>query len=150
MKPVASASWLQQGIHMCKFSWILDATPAGSRWILPTANLACTPAVWETVGPMDGGVWAGDALFCWRAKTAGFEIWFEPKARVDHIHPQGPGRFWRERFSRGAEFARARMSFERWSRWRAIVHMLLFPALVVLVLLRSAVDAWRCGMISVT
>jgi GT2 family glycosyltransferase len=142
---LGSTDWLEQGVHLCKFSWILPGLAPGPRWILPTANVCYTRGAWDLVGPFDGDLFAGDALICWRAAAKGLLPWFEPAAVVEHLHQMSLASLWRERLMRGREFGAARASFEDWRRLRAAVRIVAAPALLAIVLARAGRDAARCG-----
>jgi glycosyltransferase involved in cell wall biosynthesis len=142
---VADRSRFARGVHFVKFWWLLPGLEAGPRWIAPTANAAYTRRMWEQVGPFDESMFASDGVTSWHAAAGGSGPWFEPRARVNHRHPGNVGALWRERRARGEEFGEVRMSYEHWSRGRAVAHALLFPALAALVLARSGRAARRAG-----
>ena len=142
---VADRGRLARGVHLAKFWPLLPGLEPGPRWIAPTANVAYSRRIWEAVGPFDGTTFVSDGLLSWQAARHGQEPWFEPRARVDHRHGGDVASLWRERRTRGEEFARLRMSYEAWSRARAAAHALLFPALPALVLARSAAAARQAG-----
>ena len=142
---VADRSRFGRGVHFVKFWWLLPGLEPGPRWIAPTANVAYSRRIWEAAGPFDGASFASDGLMSWHAAGHGQQPWFEPRARVDHLHPGDVRSLWRERRTRGEEFGVLRMSFEAWSRRRAAAHALLFPALPLLVLARSARAARQTG-----
>lgn len=142
---LAEGAWFERGVHLCKFHWALRGLPAAPHWILPTANVLYPRAAWEVVGRFDGERFAGDALQSWRARASGYETWFEPRASVAHRHGGTWRSVWRERRTRGREFAETRMAFEGWSRRRAALYAALMPALVVGVTLRAGRDALRSG-----
>jgi len=144
---LATKDWFETGAHLCKFSWALSGLPAEPHWIVPSANACYSRAVWEEVGPLDGDLFAGDALLSWRAAARGFQPWFEPTAVVEHRHPGNVRSFWRERFSRGLEFARVRSAFYQWSRLRAAMHFPLFPLFTGIVLARCGIDSFRSGWV---
>lgn len=142
---LASASWFEQGVHLCKFSWLLSGLTPAQRKILPSANVCYSRKVWDEVGPLEGNLFCGDAVLSWRAGAAGYRPWFNPQALVEHQHGGSVLAFWKERLVRGQEFALARTEFEQWSRWRGGIYVVLLPALVFLVLLRAGRDAFRSG-----
>lgn len=142
---LASDRWFERGAHLVKFSWLLSGLPAGPRWIVPSANALYPRSLLNQIGPADDELFCGDAVLAWRANDAGAQPWFEPRAVVEHRHEGNLLSFLRLRFRRGKEFALARTAFEGWSRGRAAVHALLFPALVVLTLVRSGKDAFNAG-----
>jgi glycosyltransferase involved in cell wall biosynthesis len=134
-----------RGVHLVKFWWVLPGLEPGRRWIAPTANAAYSRAAFEAVGPFDESLFASDGIASWLAARRGSGPWFEPRARVDHCHGGDVRGLWRERRTRGEEFAHVRMRYEGWSRVRAAAHVMLFPALPALVLARSAGAARRAG-----
>lgn len=136
----------ERGVHLVKFWWLLPGLEPGRRWIAPTANVAYSRRMWELAGPFEESKYASDGLTSWHATRAGGqEPWFEPRARVLHRHAGTVGSLWRERVMRGEEFGAVRMEWERWTRARALVHALAFPALPALVLARSGRAARRAG-----
>ena len=142
-----TGNWFATGVHLCKYSFRSSLLPGGRAYVAGTANASCTRHVWETVGPFDGHRFAGDALFSWRATARAWQPWFEPRAVVEHRYIGTVSSFCQERFSRGRDFADARVTFERWPRWRIAAYLLSFPALVMVVLARGASDAFRAGWV---
>jgi glycosyltransferase involved in cell wall biosynthesis len=104
----AQRDWFSRGVHMSKFSWLLAGAPAGPRPFLATANQAWLRAEWEAFGPFSVPLWAADTELDWRRRRDGTELYFEPRAVVFHIHQATPVSFWRERRSRGEDFAQMR------------------------------------------
>jgi GT2 family glycosyltransferase len=142
---LASGRWFEQGVHLCKFSWLLSGLPPGPRWIAPTANACYSRAVWEAVGPFDDSGYSGDGTLSWRAARIGHAPWFEPRAIVRHTHGGSLRSLWRERFERGLEFSRVRASWESWSRARLCAYVAAAPVLPFLQLVRGGRDALRSG-----
>jgi cellulose synthase/poly-beta-1,6-N-acetylglucosamine synthase-like glycosyltransferase len=142
---LANAVWFQQGVHLCKFHRLLEGQAAGSRWILPTANAAYSREAWNQAGPFVGEVFAGDAILTWRARDAGFEPRFQPRAVVAHHHDGTVGDFVRQRWARGMEFGTVRVAYEDWSKTRLFVTLSATPVVVLRVLFQAAADAARCG-----
>lgn len=134
-----SKNRLAAGIHLCKYHPFLPGIPAGWKMLAPSSNAAYPSRVLETTGLHNGSIFAGDALLSWKARKEGFEIWFEPEARIAHVHSESRSTFIRQRIERGYEFAGTRMRFESWSRLRIGITLILFPLLPLLVLYR----AWR-------
>ncbi len=144
MEP-ASGRWFERGVHLTKYSWALSGLPAGPHAILASANVCYARRVWEILGPFEGHLFAGDAIQSWRAATAGFEPWFEPRAVVEHHHGGSLVSLWKERWMRSQEYEDVRVEFFRRPRWKSALLAPLFPALTALVLARTMIDARRCG-----
>lgn len=136
---VQAKTRLEMGIHICKFFNYLPGLPADSKWIAPTANAVYTRVVFKAAGPFLGKCYTGDAIQSWKAAEMGNPVWFVPEACVDHIHTQSLAGFLLERYTRGQDFARERIVYEKWNLFRILYTILSFPWLPWLVLIR----AWR-------
>jgi GT2 family glycosyltransferase len=57
------------------------------------ASLIMRREVIEQMGPMDDGyfLYFEEADFCWRAKQAGWEVWYVPQSRVMHLEGAATG-----------------------------------------------------------
>lgn len=139
-------NWWASGIHLCKWFWLLSGLRPHSPKIVATGNAAYSRQVWEAVGPFDGDLYNGDALFSWRASARGFSLWFEPGAIVEQIHRENWVEFVRERYSRGREFGQVRAQFEQWSRSRALAYSLGIPLLLIVILARTERAARSANM----
>jgi|688.fasta_scaffold40666_4 GT2 family glycosyltransferase len=141
-----SDSWFENGVHLTKFFEFLPGLPEGWRSIAPTANAAYDRAVWEGIGPFDGTIFTGDAVQSWKATLEGYPIRFMPKAVVYHRHEGDMGSFWRERWTRGAEFIDQRIRFFGWTPGRCLAYMAVMPLRLLHVLFVKAVLAsFRSG-----
>ena len=144
---VASARWLDWGVHLSKFYWLLPGLPAGPCATVCTANAAYARAAFEDIGPFDGSVCIGDALLSWRARAAGLMPWFEPRAIVEHCHEHGFARYVREFFHRGRECVVVLGELERWGTSQMAVRALGFPIVAGVELGRIAANAVRTGLV---
>jgi hypothetical protein len=143
----ADSGWYALGVHLCKYSFRLSTLQPGTTTLAGTANACYTREVWETIGPFEGNLFAGDALLGWKAGRHGSPPWFEPKAIVRHVFDHGPADFWLERIARGVDFGRARAAAEQWPAWRLVAAMFGAPILPILPLVRGLRDAWQAGWI---
>ncbi len=141
-------TWWECSVHLTKFHLLLPGLADRDLWIAPTANAFYSRRVWERIGPFSPHGFSGDAVMSWMAARAGFPPRFVAAAVVDHIHGGNLKRLLRERFVRGREFLMARAEFERWSRTRVILYLLAAPALVLVVLARTANWANRAGWLA--
>jgi glycosyltransferase involved in cell wall biosynthesis len=142
------AGWFALGVHLCKYSFRLQALPAGPCAIAGTANAAYAREAFERAGPFDGARFAGDALLSWRAARLGLVPWFEPRAVVHHRFEHSLPAFVRERLERGRDFGDARVAFEAWPRARLAAALAALPALPLVPLARGARDAVRSGRLA--
>jgi glycosyltransferase involved in cell wall biosynthesis len=133
-------SWVSQAIYLLKYSPYLRGKPAGPIGLAATGSLLVSQKVWKLAGPFDGSIFAGDALFSWRARAAGFPPWFEPKAIVvdqDEKYRRG---FFSERFQRGREFGQVRADFENWSAVQRALRFLFTPLALLAALQAIAME----------
>jgi glycosyltransferase involved in cell wall biosynthesis len=139
---VAPARWLDWGVHLSKFSWLLPGLPPGPCATVCTANAAYARSAFERVGPFNADVCIGDALLSWRARAAGLAPWFEPGAVVEHRHEHGFAKYVREFFHRGRELVVVLGELEEWGTWRMLSRAIGFPLVVAVELARGA----RCAV----
>jgi glycosyltransferase involved in cell wall biosynthesis len=139
------ARWLERGVHLCKYSFRLSGLTPGKTWVAGTANACCSRELWNAIGPFDGDHFSGDARFSWAAASRGHEPWFDPSAIVVHRYCGSMQDLLSERFSRGGDFAVARMHFGEWSRLRSLGHFAGFPLALALVMGRGLRDAFVAG-----
>ncbi len=136
---------LQTGIHLCKFSWLLETLPRGHTGVICTANASYSRAVWDAIGPFDGRLFTGDAFQSWKARRHGYRVWFEPRAVVEHVHEGGLWDYWREFRLRGREYSAARGRFENWSSLRAMGFLAMNPVVPFVEISRAGRSALRAG-----
>jgi GT2 family glycosyltransferase len=132
--------------NLSMFYGSLPSLPAGPRPALPTLNLSCARAVFDTVGAFDEALpRATDLDWTLRARQAGYTLYFEPGAAVHHRHRRRTlPAVWRDcagsgRYARSVRLRRA--AGPRFLRWPLLVRLsapLLAAIVVVRVLLR-----WR-------
>ncbi len=98
--------WLARGAHLCKFNICLPAGEARSAPLGWSGNILVERGIFDSLGGWDEDYTQGDTAFTSRVRSTGGDLWFEPRAVVEHDH--GPLRFLdfvRERYRRGFEFA---------------------------------------------
>ncbi len=142
---LSSHSLREQAIHLVKFHWLLCGLGDGTRFCAPTANAAYTRRLWDRIGPFPGGYYAGDGILSYRAVLAGHAPRFVPSAVVRHHHLEPAMYLVRQRFSRGRDYARARlveMGVPGVTGW---LRLIFSWAALPLVLVRAERDASRCG-----
>lgn len=116
-------SWLDHGIHLCKFSkWLPGGRPRPVD-MSPTANMLVDRDTFGAAGGFDGDEMQGDALLSWRLLALGHTLWFEPGAVVDHHHLTGLGDYLVERHRRGREFAALRAGDRGFGRGRNLAYL---------------------------
>ncbi len=101
--------WLEKGIHLCKFHWLLPGLGPAVKTCAPTANALYSRDIWEEIGPFSSEVFAGDGILSWKASQLDHAPFFVPEAVVRHIHKETWGSFCRQRFFRGREYAGVRV-----------------------------------------
>jgi glycosyltransferase involved in cell wall biosynthesis len=141
-------SRISRGIHILKYSPYLRGTPAGPLGIAATGNLLVSRKAWERIGPFDGSIFSGDALFSWKARDAGFIPWFVPGAIVTDQDENYRRGFLPERLRRGKEFGRVRAEFEKWTRPQLLSRSALPPLALLAALARIAIECRRARRLS--
>jgi GT2 family glycosyltransferase len=132
-------------VHFTKYGWWLPGGRLERRPQIASGNTSMRRDVFEAAGSYPSVFWAGDTELAWRLREMGQEIWFEPTAVVCHLDEASPGRFLRERFERGRDFGRARVSRYCWSRGRCALYLLLFPMLPIVMAGKACWFASRSG-----
>ena len=135
LAPIAGAvaslqrNWLGLGIHLAKFDlWL----PGGEPRTVPIAasvNFICPRKLLDDAGGLDGREMIGDTLLSWELIRRGQTLRFAPDAIVYHDHRSTFRELLRERFVRGADFARLRAERENWNVLRTclILFATIFP-----------------------
>jgi GT2 family glycosyltransferase len=142
---VSVPGWWNRGVHANKFAWWLPTAKAGQRSELPSGNFSVSREVWDAIGGFRETYFAGDSEICWRIREAGHQIWFDPLAAVTHLEQPKPRAFMRERFRRGQDFGRMRVSLHGWGRLRCLAYLLAAPILPWVMMARSAAYALEGG-----
>ena len=140
--------WLDLGAHLCKFDKWLAGGPLRPLTEGPTANMLVSRQLIERVGGFMGSS-QGDTDLCWRLRELGSELWFAPKAVVEHHHLHTWRSLLRERYERGKEFGDLWLSWHPVSGarlgWRLLIT--LFPVRLASQLLRVGRNAARSEML---
>ena len=126
-RPVSGAvasvqrDWLKIGIHLAKFDLWLPGGPARDVAIGPTVSFLCPRQLFEKAGGFNGREMIGDTLLSWELVRLGHPPRFCPDAIVYHDHRSTFRQLLGERFARGADFARLRMSTADWDIGRTLI-----------------------------
>ena len=142
---LAGRSWLEKGIHLCKFHWLLPGLKSSAKFCAPTANAAFSRKLWEIIGPFPGEVFAGDGIVSRRASLHGHAPLFIPGAVVRHFHGDTFTIFCIQRFCRGREYAWARMKLMGDSTFLTWLSLAFSWAAVGWVLLRAGKNSIIAG-----
>ena len=142
--PIAGAvasvqrNWLGLGVHLAKFDlWL----PGGEPRTVPVAasvNFLCPRKLLDDAGGFDGREMIGDTLLSWELIRRGNTLRFAPDAIVYHDHRSTFAGLLRERFVRGADFARLRVERENWSVLQtcAVLFATIFPLRLIKLIAR--------------
>ena len=122
--------WLDQGIHLCKFSKWLPGGPPRPLDMGPTANLLVSRADFRAAAGFPGTQLLGDVTFSRRLAAAGKALLLQPDAVVEHHHLHTFASFLAERYRRGRLFGELRCSWLA-GRRGALLGYLLVTALPV-------------------
>ena len=135
--------YFNRGVHMTKYGWWLSGGPVQRRPQLPSGNFSVLRVVFERAGGFPSRFWAGDSELSWRLRAMGYELVFEPRAALTHMHEPGLREFVTERFARGRDFGQARVLRERWGLVRRALQGGLAPAVPSLMAVKAGWFAVR-------
>ena len=136
-------SWLETGIHIAKFDLWLPGGGDRNVPVGPTANFLCPRPLLVQAGGFEGQEMIGDTLLSWELLRRGRLLQFAPDAVVHHDHRSTFSEFLRERFVRGADFARLRMRSFAWQPAR--IFLTLLVSIVPLRLAKLTARSFICG-----
>jgi glycosyltransferase involved in cell wall biosynthesis len=126
-------TWLCLGVHLAKFDLWLPGGPSRTVPVAASVNFLCSRALLAEAGGFNGREMIGDTLLSWELVRRGNALHFAPDAVVDHDHRSTFAQLLRERFARGADFARLRTESENWDTARtcAMFFATIFPLRLV-------------------
>lgn len=139
--------WLETGVHVAKFDlWL----PGGKPRAVPvgaSVNFLCSRELIARAGGFDGREMIGDSILSWDLIGLGQTLHFAPDAIVYHDHRTNFSQFLRERFIRGADFARLRTEREGWSGPRTIAVLIVsvLPLRLAKLIVRSLKNTLRAN-----
>ncbi len=141
--------WLDEGIHLCKFSKWLPGGPPRPLDMGPTANLLVPRADFRAAGGFPGELLLGDVVLSERLRKAGRLLLFEPAAIVSHHHLHDLRSFLAERLARGRLFGelRARRLADRPAALLGYLLATLLPLRLPRILALVALHAARAGQL---
>ena len=141
----AGSGWLETGIHLCKFHWLLPGLESEGKQCAPTANAAFSRRLWQKIGPFPGDIYAGDGVVSWRALQQGHLPFFVPEAVTRHHHKESLKELCRQRFLRGRDYAYAQITVMGKSTALDWLRLTFSWSAAGLVLLRAGRAAFRVG-----
>jgi glycosyltransferase involved in cell wall biosynthesis len=112
--------WLDQGIHLCKFSKWLPGGPPREVDMGPTAGLLLPRRWLAEAGGFPGDQLLGDVTLSRALRRQGRRLWLEPRAIGEHHHLQTFAGFLAERYSRGRLFGNLRLGWTGGGRRAAL------------------------------
>ena len=122
--------WLEQGVHLCKFSKWLPGGPPRPLDMGPTASLLVSRADFCAAAGFPGAQLLGDVTFSRRLAAAGKSLLLQPDAVAEHHHLHTFAGFLAERYGRGRLFGELRCSWLA-GRRGALLGYLLVTALPI-------------------
>jgi GT2 family glycosyltransferase len=128
---------MDMAAHIVKFWKWLPGRSKGMITDLPTANFAVDRLVFDQVGGFQDNLLAGDTELSFRLRDNGYELYFNPHAKVYHIHEHNVGSLLRERYMRGNDYVSMLAIREQWGLFRSILLISALPLLVVWTVFRT-------------
>lgn len=137
---------MDMAAHIVKFWKWLPGREKGEIRDLPTANFAIVRSVFDQVGGFQGNLFAGDTELCLRLRDKGYKLFFNPDAKVYHIHEHKLLPLLRERYMKGSDYVTLLALREHWGLLRSISLIPAFPLLVVWILSRTSKACWQSSL----
>lgn len=128
---------IDMATHFIKFWKWLPGRGKGMITDLPTANFAIDRSVFDQLGGFQGNLFAGDTELCLRLRDKGYQIYFNPQAKVYHIHEHTFFSLLRERYIRGKDHISMLAVHEQWGLFKTILFMPALPLLVIWMVTRT-------------
>lgn len=141
------AGWWNRTLHWIRLGWWLTGGGPGPHRELASANTSLARDVWLELGSYGSDYFSCDSELSWRARALGYEIWFDPRAAVTHVHPVTFTGLFRDRFARGRDFGLMRSESLKWPKSRSLGYMLATPILPLVMTLRAARYAGSAGRV---
>lgn len=136
-------SLVGRAYYYTEFNRWMPGTAAGYVDDIPGCCWSMKRAAYERYGPFLEGTYCSDTAFHWRMAGDGLRPYLEPGICVDHSSPSSFLACLRHQPEHGRFFARVRVSQQRLSRHRILLHAATAPLLPPLFLLRAARRALR-------
>ncbi|HEX6902830.1 MAG TPA: glycosyltransferase [Thermoanaerobaculia bacterium] len=139
--------WVDQGIHLCKFSkWLPGGAPRPVD-MSPTANMLLSRQQFEEAGGLPGAEMLGDVTLSRSLHQNGRRLWFEPRAVVEHHHIQQVKDYLRERYTRGKMFGDLRVGWLAGHRGASLKYLAVtvLPVRLARILALVGLHSWQAG-----
>lgn len=139
--------WVDQGIHLCKFSkWLPGGAPRPVD-MSPTANMLLSRQQFEEAGGLPGADMLGDVTLSRSLHQNGRRLWFEPRAVVEHHHVQKVKDYLRERYTRGKMFGDLRVGWLAGRRRASLKYLAVtvLPVRLARILALVGLHSWQAG-----
>ncbi len=134
---------MKMAAHIIKFWKWLPGRGKGIITDLATANFAIDRAVFDQVGGFQGDLFVGDTELSLRLRDNGHELYFNPNAKVYHIHEHTFASLLRERYIRGNDHICMLALHEQWGLFKSLLFITAVPLLVVWMLSRTIKACWQ-------
>ncbi len=106
------------GAYFCEFSQWMPNTPSKPLRDIAATNMSYKRKAFEIFGPLIEGTYSSDTEFHWRLGRNGHQLQFHPSLRVSHHNIQHLWKFLKHEFEHGRSFAKVRIFYQDFSRWR--------------------------------
>lgn len=132
--------------HIIKFWKWLPGRGKGAITDLATANFAIDRTAFDQVGGFQGNLFAGDTELSLRLRDNGYELYFNPNAKVYHIHEHTFISLLRERYIRGNDHIGMLAIREQWGMFKSILFISAVPLLVIWMVSRTIKACWQSNL----
>jgi GT2 family glycosyltransferase len=137
---------MDMAAHIIKFWKWLPGRGKGVITDLATANFAIERSVFNHVGGFKRNLFAGDTELSLRLRDNGYKLYFNPCARVYHIHEHTFVSLLRERYIKGNDHIGMLALREQWGVCKKILLIPALPLLVTWMVFRTIKACWQSNM----
>ncbi|MFA5181589.1 MAG: glycosyltransferase [Syntrophales bacterium] len=137
---------MDMAAHIVKFWKWLPGRGEGNITDLATANFAIDRSVFDQIGGFKCNLFAGDTELSLRLRDNGYKLFFNPQAKVYHIHEHTFASLLRERYIKGNDHIGMLALRERWGVCKRILLIPALPLLVIWMVSRTMKACWQSNM----
>lgn len=138
---------MDMAAHIIKFWKWLPGRGKGIITDLATANFAVDRLIFDQVGGFQNSLLAGDTELSLRLRDNGYKLYFNPHAKVYHIHEHTFVSLLRERYIRGSNHIGMLAIREQWGLFKSIIFIPAVPLLVIWMVSRTIKACWQSRLL---
>gem|GEM_PF-225942 len=136
-------SYVGWAAYFCEFGQWMPGTQSKYLDDIAGANMSYKRDVFDVYGLFITGTYCSDTHLHWRLAKNGHHLRFVPSITVSHHNIQGLEKFLKHEFFHGRCFARVRLRFYGFSKWKRTIYVVLSPLIAVKLFLKVLLLCFR-------